>query len=119
MLIDLKTNNNDLVVENGDLVTISGSEELKHFLLTRLQWFYGEYPFDTSIGVRYFEDVLVKNPNIPNIETLFKNVISETDGVNKVKGFSFDYNAENRSASVYFEVDTKYGDIEQTLSLGV
>ena len=41
MLIDLKTNNNDLVIENGDLVTISGSEELKQLLLTRLQWFYG------------------------------------------------------------------------------
>lgn len=122
MLSDLKIDlsSGDLAIENGDLVLVSGADELVQLLRTRLLWFYGEYKFNTSLGVRYFEDILVKNPNIPNIETLLKNVIAETDGVNKIASFQMDYNAQQRTASISFVVDSVYGTLSlENLSLGV
>ena len=122
MLSDLKIDlsSGDLAIENGDLVLVSGADELVQLLRTRLLWFYGEYKFNTSLGVRYFEDILVKNPNVPNIETLLKNVIAETDGVNKITSFRMDYNAQQRTASISFEVDSVYGTLPlENLSLGV
>lgn len=120
-LLDLKCDkvNGDVEIVNGDLQLVSGAEELQQRLLTRLRWFHGEYPFDTSKGVRYFEDILVKNPNIPNIETLLKTVVAETDGVNKILSFKLEYSPKQRSASVFFEVDTVYGNLSiENLSLG-
>ncbi len=118
---DLKSDpvTNDIMIVNGDLVLVSGIEELQQRLLTRLRWFYGEYPFNTSLGVRYFEDILVKNPNLPNVETLLKNVIAETEGVNKITSFQISYDPAKRTASINFAVDSVYGTITQNnLSLG-
>ena len=113
-LLDLKCDKGTGHVElvNGDLALVSGVEELQQRLLTRLRWFYGEYPFNTSIGIRYFEDVLVKNPNLPNIETLLKSAIAETVGVEKIISFQLSYDPSLRKASLTFEVDSAYGNVE-------
>ncbi len=111
---------NDIQILNGDLALVSEVEELQQRLLTRLRWFYGEYVFDTSNGMRYFEDILVKNPNLPNIENLLKSIISETDGVNKILSFKLEYDPKQRTASIFFEVDTVYGNLNvENLPLGV
>lgn len=111
---------NDIQILNGDLALVSEVEELQQKLLTRLRWFYGEYVFDTSKGMRYFEDILVKNPNLPNIENLLKSIISETDGVNKILSFKLEYDPKQRTASIFFEVDTVYGNLNvENLPLGV
>jgi hypothetical protein len=111
---------NDIQILNGDLALVSEVEELQQRLLTRLRWFYGEYVFDTSKGMRYFEDILVKNPNLPNIENLLKSIISETDGVNKILSFKLEYDPKQRTASIFFEVDTVYGNLNvENLPLGV
>jgi len=118
---DLKcSTTGDIIIENGDLQLVAGVEELQQRLLTRLRWFYGEYQFDVTLGVRYFEDILVKNPNLPNIEVLLKNMIAETDGVNKITSFQFSYDPVRRSASVSFDVESIYGTIElDKITLGV
>lgn len=50
-------------------------------LLIRLRMFFGEWFLDTREGVPYFELVLVDNPDVARITSIFRSVILETPGV--------------------------------------
>lgn len=120
-MVDLKLDTtHDLAVESFDLVLIDGSEQVAQHLKIRLWFFFAEWYLDNTKGVRYFEDVLVKNPNLPNIETLLKAEILGTEEVNQLLEFSTEYSASERTLSVSFKVDTDYGPVDVTdLNLGV
>jgi hypothetical protein len=66
MMKDLKLDliTNDIVIENGDFAWVEGLDLVVQILMIRLKFFYGECAFDTSRGVKYFETIYVKNPNI-------------------------------------------------------
>ena len=113
-MTDLKLDQltHDLVIENGDLVLVTEAEALVQNIKVRLYTFYGEWAFDTTQGVPYFEDILVKNPNISNIQAILKNVILETKGVTKLSSFIFEYEPRTRSASLVFTVESEFGTID-------
>ena len=112
-MTDLKLDQltHDLVIEDGDLVLVTDAEALIQNLKIRLYTFYGEWAFDTTQGVPYFEDILVKNPNISNIQAVLKSVILETKGVTKLTAFVFEYDPKARSASLNFTVESEFGTI--------
>jgi hypothetical protein len=103
---------NDLNIVEGDLVIITESNLISQNLKIRLLTFYGEFFRDTRKGVRYFEDILVKSPSLPKIETLLKNEILGTEGVNKLLSFALVYDASIRRATVSFSVDTTFGIVD-------
>jgi hypothetical protein len=114
-----RTKDHDLAVERHDLSIISDIDALAQHLRVRLWFFFSEWFLDTSVGIRYFEDVLLKNPDIPRIETLFKKEILETPGVNRLLEFSLTYGADERALSIEFKVDTDFGPLSlDDLALG-
>jgi len=121
-MIDIKLDpvSHDLFTVDNDLVLVDGADALVQNLKIRLWTFFGEWFLNTSSGLRYFEDILVKNPNLPRVEILIKAIILETDEVNQLLEFDFTYDARQRSASVSFTVDTIYGPLSiNDLNLGV
>lgn len=109
----------DLSIVNHDLFLVTEIEAVAQHLRARLWFFFAEWFLDTTEGIRYFEDVLVKNPNLPRIETLFKKAILGTPEVNRLVEFGLTYSANARAISLSFKVDTIYGPLSlDDLALG-
>ena len=64
--------------------------------------FLGEWFLDTRIGMPYFQQVFVKNPNLGVLSQLFRGVILNTPGVSAVNSCTVNFNAATRVCSVNF-----------------
>ncbi|MCK5609852.1 hypothetical protein KAR91_48720 [Candidatus Pacearchaeota archaeon] len=106
----LDTITHDLVIRDFDLVMLEdGIDRVVQDLKVRLWFFLGEWFLDISKGVPYFDDILVKNPDLNAIEAIFKEVIFNTADVLEILSFDMDYNSSARTLSVEFEVNTTFG----------
>lgn len=115
MDLALDPDTGDLLIEDFDAQLVRDLDSVEQDLRVRLQFFLGEWFLDTTVGIPFYEDILVKNPNIPNIESILKAKILETEDV--IELLSFDTAFENRILTVSFEVRTEYGDTAITTSL--
>jgi hypothetical protein len=110
----------DLSVVDGDLQLVSELSEINQHVTTRLRFFYGEWVFDTSIGVPYYETILVPNPNLAQIEAVLKKTISDTNGVKDILDFSLSFDKDRRTLGVSFTASTDLGLLKVSdLALGV
>ena len=50
----------------------TGNLSVRQAVLIRLRWFFAEWRFSPQAGFPYFEEVLIKNPNIPKIKGLLE-----------------------------------------------
>jgi hypothetical protein len=66
----------------------------------RLRTFFGEWFLDAREGVPYFELILVKNPDLPRIENIFRTVILETPGVSNIDRLLLAHDAATRILSI-------------------
>ena len=90
-------NDGDIVVsETGD---ISLTESVRQAILVRLRWIYGEWRLGPEMGFPWFEEVFVKNPNIPKIKRLIRNEIMQVEGVKKAEVTEAVYDREKRTAA--------------------
>lgn len=101
----------DIVVTNGELQTVDGDAHLSQFIRTRLLTFLGEWFLDQRVGVPYFRDVLVKNPNPTVLRAVLRKVVANTPGVVQIIAFSTVLESTDRTLSVDFEVLTDTGSI--------
>ena len=113
---DLKVDSitHDLLATNFDLTLQSGIDRVVHNLKIRLWFFYSEWFLDTTFGVPYYESILVKNPDVPNIDSIIKSVILETADVNSLLSYESDYDVSLRKLTVSFRIDTAYGETDFT-----
>ncbi len=111
-MIDIKMNmtTNDLDITNFDLSLVDGIDQIKQKLKIRLQFFYGEWYLDTTKGVKYYEEILIKNPLFEKVSSILKTTILETPGVNELTSFTMNYVGE-RQLSVTFTVNTSSGTL--------
>ena len=100
MLDILLTQDGDLQIsENGD---ISLTESIIQAIRIRLLWFFQEWRFAPRYGVPYYEEILVKNPNLARIRRIIKNEILSVEGVNSVKHVTVDYDKPSRVARISY-----------------
>ena len=65
MTTDLKlSSTHDLLLKDGKLLLTEGASQRAQQIKIALLTFFGEWEFDTSIGIPYLEQILVKTPNI-------------------------------------------------------
>jgi hypothetical protein len=75
----------------GDLDTsamgsrISGAEYAKQKIRQRLLFILGEWILDTRLGVPWFEEILVKNPDLRLIQARIRDVILSVPGMVNVQ----------------------------------
>jgi len=65
----------DLILENGQLLTVSDSEYIPQKAKQILLTFKNEWYQNTTIGIPYFEAIFIKNPQIPNIQAIFRDAL--------------------------------------------
>lgn len=87
------------VTEYGDITL---TESVKQKILIRLRWIKEEWRLGPDLGFSWFEDVLVKNPNLDNIQQLLREEILEVEGVTDAEVTEVKYNARERKATFLF-----------------
>jgi len=103
LLIDPETKK--LTITNRSLgFTTSDSEYFAQILKLRLYIIKGEWYLNNSIGLPYFDEILIKNPNLSRIEDLMKREIIAVTGEQSIKTFNLEYNNITRELTVTFTV---------------
>lgn len=106
--------NNDLVVEGGQLKLVKDGEETVQHVRTRLLFYFNEWFLNRLAGVPYFEQIFVKPVNLANVESILKTVILRTPNVLRLNSFTLEYTgASERRLNVFFSAETTYGTIDE------
>lgn len=107
----------DLLVVNGDLVLVADRDAIKQEIYIRLQFVSGEWFLDTTAGLPYFDNILVKSPNLAAIRTIFMDEILASAGVKNVLKLDLTFDSKERSLTVEFTVNTDLGELEDSVVL--
>lgn len=81
---------------------ISLTESVRQAVLIRLRWIYNEWRLGPEFGFKWFEEVFVKNPNIPKIKQLIRDEIMKVDEVTEAQVNSVTYDPKKRAATFVY-----------------
>ena len=110
--MDLLTN--DLLIENGDLSIVDGSDAIAQDLQQTLQVWLGEWFLDTTVGIPFRQQILVKNPVIDLVQADIINAALAVPGVAQITDISLDYDANNRSLTMGMVAIDTNGQVIET-----
>lgn len=107
--------NGDLFLDSmGDIVlNDSVSQQIK----IRLRWFASEWRWDEEMGLPYFEELMVKNPNIEYFEGLIREEIFNVDKVTDVESVNIAYDSKTRKGTIRFVAYTDSETIKEEVVL--
>jgi hypothetical protein len=95
--LDIMLNRDGDVIfsENGDIAPTDG---IRQAVVIRLRWFLNEWRFAPPFGMPYFEEILVKNPDLERIKVIIRDECMSVDGVKDITNISVDYDPRARAA---------------------
>lgn len=102
--------NGDLAVVNGDYAFVSGQAACLQGVQIRILTYLGEIYLDTSLGVDYLNQILIKNPDPANVRTLVAAAIADTPDVIEVIGANLVIDS-GRNGSIHYKIRTVYSDL--------
>ena len=117
--IYLDTITHDLYIDAAslDLQLVTGVDAVVQALKIRLAFIFQEWYLDGVQGVRYFDYMQQKNPDIGLVDSVIKTTIIETPDVLELLAYRSEYSAAQRRMSVTFEVNTVFGTTTLTQGL--
>lgn len=107
LTMDFSTN--DIVIENGDMSLVDGVDAIEQDLQQQLQVWLGEWFLDTTIGIPYRQQILVKNPNLDIVQAILVNAAVNVPGVQVINETEFAYEPTNRVLDVQMQGQTSNG----------
>jgi len=115
--LKLTLDNHELQVTNYDLSLVSDLERVAQNIKIRLLFLFGEWFLDTDFGVKYIEEIMVKTPSLPQIDTIIKATIIETTDVIDIIEYQSEFDNVLRKMSITFKATTSFGELEQTTEI--
>jgi hypothetical protein len=100
--IALDASSHDLDLTGHRLNIISGEAAIQQNLTVRLKFFLEEWFLDQRLGIPYFRDILIKNPIMLLVRSIFRNAIASTTGISGVSSLTASINGANRTLSLSF-----------------
>ena len=79
----------------------------------RLLFFLGEWFLDTRLGVPWFQSILVKNPDIPIVTQIIRQVILSVPSITAIVSLLVNYVPKARSVAFTFEAQCETGQTIQ------
>lgn len=110
--IDPETN--DLVIQHGDIVLISGIELVAQRLRIKHGVIRGEYQFDTTKGTPLFEEFLRADTDTRQIRATIQRQVLSTPGVTELAELDTSV-TEGRLLVVRYRALTEFGFLEVEL----
>jgi hypothetical protein len=107
-----QTPTGDLDISTGNLVVRSDLPQVTAWKLSNLfGLFKGEWFRDSRVGVPYFQYVLVQNPSLPIIGSIFKRVCMSAPGVASVTSMGLNFIARTRQLNATIAIATNDGAV--------
>ena len=100
--LDYTGQTGDLDLTGHRVSLVTGEEEIEQHLRIRLRFFLGEWFLDERLGIPYFRDILIKNPNTLLVRSLFRQAIITTPGISDVTTLEIDLDKTTRTLSLTF-----------------
>lgn len=97
----LVENGNNLELKNFDLQVSGGSLYVANKIRIALKTFNGEWYLNINAGLPYYEDILVKNPNLDFISDLFQSEILSISEVDSLDEFELTL-TDTRQLDIFF-----------------
>ena len=114
-MLDIFLKDGDISLsEEGDIIL---TESVRQAARVRLQWFLEEWRLGPKLGLPYFEEVFIKNPNIPKIKKMISDTILEIDNVDSVTEVTITVDSKTRAATVHFTFTAGAEVIEEEVAL--
>ena len=101
----------DLLVSNDSLSLVEGDDAIVQHLTIRFKFVLGEWFLDTRVGIPYFGEILIRNPDLSRVRAIFKQVILDTPGIDSLEEFSLTVDAATRKATLTFRARKTDGEI--------
>lgn len=106
----------DLLILDNDLVLTKdanplGTNNILQDIVQNLSFFFGEWFLNTTQGLPWFQQILVKNPDQSKIDALLVNTILGTKGVTQLLAYTFTPNFQGRVLGVTFSAMTTSGKV--------
>lgn len=117
----LQLTNQDLtIVDNGLVILSSPLLETAQRLGTKFRFFLGEWFLNTAAGVDYLGKVLVKNPNLTTVSSIFRKIIATDEGIDATKPITVLPSLNGRTLMISYNAVTISGEVlnVQDLVLG-
>jgi len=116
MSIDLAldTLTHDLLIQTNDLQLVKDSNQIDQNTKIRLLFFRGEWFLDTISGLPFYEEILVRNPNLPDIDNIIKAQITDTNDVTELIEYRSNFDTKNRTYTIVFKYKDSFGNINGT-----
>lgn len=109
--IKLDINTHDIIIDDFDLQLCEDDLYLIQKLKIKFLFFYGEWFLDITQGIKYYEEILIKDPNISTIDNMFKLTIMEDGYFSSIIEYQSDFNLQKREFSVSFKAMKNNGEI--------
>lgn len=111
ILLDTTTHDIKLTMVNGllELTLTDGPAAVEQDWKIRMWTFKGEWFADQRIGVPYFQNILVKNPDLTLIGSIFRRVALSTTGIAAVLDLTMGFERVSRNLTVAIEVRLEDG----------
>lgn len=106
--------NHDIALVGADLGLIRDGEAVRQSADIRLQFFMEEWFLDLSAGMPWFQEILIKNPNIPAITEVFRAQLLAVPGILDIEQLGVDYTSSTRTLRVNWRATTDLGELIQS-----
>ena len=94
----------DILIKDASFSIVRGDDALLQHLALRLRFFLAEWFLDLRVGIPYYEDILIKNPDLVLVQGIFREVILETPGVDSISRFDLSVESSTRVMKLDFTV---------------
>jgi len=101
----------DIELAQGDLRTVDALDAITQHVAIGLQFFRGEWLLDQRIGIPYYQNILIKNPDFNLVRFLLREAVLQTPGVTGLTSFTTTFTPAPRSLGVQFEGQTTDGPL--------
>ena len=101
--LQLSTLDDDLDLAGEQLSIVNGDDAIVQHLLIRLRFFQREWFLDLRVGIPYYDAILIKNPDLIVIRSIFRQAILSTPGIQSLNSLTTSFDAAERKLTVEFE----------------
>ncbi len=100
------------------VVTTDTATEYRQKMQARLNSVKGEWRYNLSNGVPYYEKIFIKNPRLVDVQDVFRRSIMSVPGTTSVTFKNFNFDGTTRGLSFSFEVLVDFQTAPLNFNLG-
>jgi hypothetical protein len=115
--IDPLTDDVTLDSTNNLRFTETLTEYVSQKITNNLQTFKGEWYQNIAIGVPYYDRVLIKNPDLDDVDNLFQSEILEVKEVVEILEYESEFDNSTRKYTVNWKVLAQEVETEETIEV--